>query len=435
MRFRQRPWLWRPRQVLPPKTALLVGVLSALSFVPPARAETYAEASASVGVGATDNALSATTSSQAAATGRDEFTLVRVGGRVFRVSRAVQNDLAYSFTANRYVDHTDANGFSHGLTWTSTIALTRPTVLRLSVGAAYSHLNSTNPAAMNLALGPGAIPPGPISYVAANFSETLTYRPKATQLGVQSLGVSTFVPLTDAQVSAIVAQHLLRGEVTRGLNTGTGDFTLGLTWNPGRHDSLGQEVVPASRFLFGQLLGGIRRELSLAWAVFAEAGGLAAMRVEGGPIVVGPAWRAGIRYRRDFGQASLTVARTPQPNVFLGDALIVDLVSLSVGVPLDRRDRFFLLGGSSYQHGRPVSRPTFAGPFEPGLDVFSAIGALGFRPTDVPMAFSLDYSYFDQRGGNLGFGATLPPVRRQVVMFTVTGILRDSRPRQLPVAD
>jgi hypothetical protein len=288
---------------------------------------------------------------------------------------------------------------------------------------------------LSLALGPGAIPPGPISYVAASFTETLTHRPKATQLGIQSLSVSTIVPLTDALVTAITAQHLLRGEASRGLNTGTGDFTLGLIWNPGRHDSLGQEVVPASRFLSGQLLGGIRRELSLTWAVSAEAGGLAAMRVEGGPIVFGPAWRAAIRYRRDFGQASLTVARTPQPNVFLGDSMIVDLVSLNASLPLDRRERFFLLGGSSYQHGRLVSRPTITGPFGAGLDVWSAIGALAFRPTDIPMAVSLDYSYFKQKGGDLGLGATLPPVQRQVVMFTVTGILRDNRPRQIPVAD
>ncbi|HET6280944.1 MAG TPA: hypothetical protein VFH73_08260 [Polyangia bacterium] len=427
MRIRQRPWLSLP--------ALLFVLPFVLPFGRPASAETYAEASASVGVGATDNALSATTSSQEAATGRDEFTLIRVGGRVFRVLRAVQNDLAYAFTASRYLDHTAANGLSHGLTWTSIIALTSATQLRLSLGATYSHLNSTNPAAMNLALGPGAIPAGPISYFAATFQESLTYRPKATQLGTQSLSVATFVPLTDAQVSAIVAQHLLRGEATRGLNTGTGEFSLGLTWNPGKDDSLGQEIVPANRFVFGQVLAGARRELSLAWSVSGEVGGLAAMRVEGGPIDVGPAWRAGLRYRREFGQASLELARTPQPNVFLGDTLIVDLVSLRVGLPLDRRDRFFLLGIATYQHGRLVTRPSITGPFHPGLDVWSAVGAIGFRPTEIPMAVSLDYSYFNQKGGDLGFGGTLPPVQRQVVMLTVTGILRDSRPRQLPVAD
>lgn len=405
----------------------------------PAAAETYAELNAAIAGGVTDNALSAPKGSDQARTGADQFALVRVGGRVFRVARSIQNDLAYAFSLSRYLDHPRANTQSHALTWTSTIALTRPTQLRLALAASYSRLASANPlieASAGAAVGGGAIIDGPVSYIGVNFVETLTHRPTALRLGVQALSVSTFVPMSDKQVSAVVAQHLLRGEALRGRNAATADFTLGVTFNAGAEDSLGQEITPSSQFVFAQLLGGARRELSAAWSISGEAGGLTVFRLEGGPIVIGPAWRAGLRYRREFGFASLEVARNPQPNAYVGDAVVADRVTLAVGLPLDRRDRFFLGGFGSYQRGRVVDSVTFSGPFGDGFDVWGAAASLAYRPPDLPMAVSLDYSYINQEGRTASANnGALPAVERQSVMLVVTGILRDSRPRQAPVAD
>jgi hypothetical protein len=434
----------RPRRAFRGAARLAPLALGAL-LTSPLRAETHVEASASVAAGVTDNALSAPSNTVQADNGADQFTFIRVGGRAFRVTRGLQHDLAYTFGTRLYAEHPRANSLSHALGWTSAVALSRATELRLQATVNYARINSANPLAIDSSGMPvGGSPTdggattvsgadGPVSYLAGSARETLTIRPTAGRLGIQSLGVSAFVPLATTDVSAIVAQHLLRGEVTRGRDTRTGELTLGLTWNPSATDSLGQQVVPTNRFLFGQVLVGGRRELSPAWSASAEVGGMSAFRVEGGPIVVGPAWRAVLRYRRDFGQASLELARNPQPNVFLGEALVADRVSLRLAVPLDRRQRFFLLGLGSYQNGRLVTEPSVRGPFQDGLAVRAASGALAFRPQDVPVAVSLDYSFFDQEGRVATATARgVAPITRQAVMLVVTGTLRENRPRDLP---
>jgi hypothetical protein len=395
----------------------------------PARAANDGQVGATLSVGASDNILSSPRGTAAVAPG--VFMVAAGRLRLFHDGAQSAQDLIYTGTAMLTLTENGANGQAHQLSWSGLFEQGPRVSLRFLLSSNYSRQNTSS--VVRAADGtPIAVPSGPLTYLTVSGGETLTFRPAGNQVLEQALTVDTFVPAGSLRLlpTTVSVNNGLRAERQWARDALTGQLTLGFTWTPAVEDSFGEVALAQRRTFVGQLLFGWRRELSPFWTSALAAGGFATIRVESGPLFLGPAWMASLQYRRLIGTISLVVDHTPTINIFIGEPLIGDRATLQVALPIDRREQLRLTALGSYQHGRTVGG---AGTAERTIDLAVAGAALSYSQLRGPYTASLDYSFQDQSGTATGTGFPLG-YRRQVILLTVTGLfpreLRSSRPPQ-----
>jgi hypothetical protein len=404
-------------------TRWAVGIVTVAAVAAPARAEISEMVAANVIEGATNNALLAPDGSPAV--GADAFTTVRASAAGRFQGRLQGQTLSYTYAATFFAAHPEGNSQTHLVTWALDAVPTPRTALLAQAGAGYGVLNSVNPLAAALALNPQAagatgftaIPTGAVTYFDANGSATAQFHQTPTLAWQETTAFSVFDPIAGAVARTLGITQDFRHEHQWLRDTLTVDLLLGyldataFTATPG-------DLVPRLETLQAQLLVGGRRELAPSLRGSLEVGALALDSTSANATSFGPAGRATLHFQRELAFAELLVAHMPELNVYLGQTLVSDAVTLRSLLPLDRAERFRLVAFGTAQRGSVLT----LGGFEPAIDLLAADVGLMFQPIKYPFMASLDYNLQDQVGHTVG-GSIFPSLHRQMVMVTLTATL------------
>jgi hypothetical protein len=265
--------------------------------------------------------------------------------------------------------------------------------------------------------------PGPIPSATTFFTTIASlgaaWRPTPLLAWTETTSAHVAVPLEGIQArSTYGVDETVAHDRTFGLNSFIASAQVGYLEAAELQDSLGNVVFPETQSVHGRILAGWHRSLSPFTDVNASLGGLAAMDPAGGPIVLGPSWRAGVTYHRDIGTASAEVDRTPAPSLYVGRVSVSDRLIVNLSLPIDRAGRFHASGSGGYTHVRFLD---LSNNLVPGTDFLMANVGVNFHPLLWPVSFGLHYTRLQQFAHSINGAPAPPDLERQVLMFSVTG--------------
>jgi hypothetical protein len=397
---------------------LAAGALAVLAGGRTAHAELDGLATAFVTGGATSNPLLAP-DTLAPATW-DEFTTVRASVRGRYLGPRTEQLLSYTYAGTFYASTTAANAQVHDLAWLLTATPTARTDLRAGAGATYGTLNSVNPLAataafnvQNVAAPPPAVPTGAVTYVGANASANGFYRPRGVTTWGEVTTVTSFVPVSGDAGRSLAAVQTGHYEHLWGRNALTSDL-MGSYFKSTTFTLANGTTFAGTETLQLQGMAGWRHELSPALYLAASAGVLLIDAVGAGHLAVEPVAFATAHYQTPHALAELTLTQSTELNVYLGQPLLIDGAVARVALPLDRLERFKLIGVGTAQREWTITPSVDA-----AVDLLAADVGLAFTPLQQPFYASLDYTT-QQQIGHVAAGMGYPSLHRQLVMLTLT---------------
>jgi hypothetical protein len=398
---------------------------ASLALVGSARAEVMGLAAANVAEGFTNNALSAPDGS--AAVGADAFTIIHASLSGTERGPLHDQGLSYTYLATFYATHTVADAQTHSVYYFLNAAPTATTAVRALATGAYGVTNSVNPIAATAALNPQsttdltlvAVPSGPITYLSGTASAVGVYRPTPQLLWQETTLATSFDPLTQGEVAHTFAlSQDFRHEHQWARNAFTADLSVGYLNAAPFTTSLGVPVAEV-RNVQGELLVGLRRELSPFWNGSLEIGLLALdqlQRTDGAS--VGPAGRAIAHYQNDPAFVDLTLQHSTQLNPYLGQVFLADSALLRAVLMLDKRERF---RATAFGTAERASEIVPGSGLQKAFDLLAADFGIGYHPLSYPLLATLEYTIQDQIGYVVAGNAS-PSMHRQVVMLTLTAL-------------
>lgn len=404
-------------------TSRLSGILAAGALAVlaggTARAELDLLGTAFLTGGATSNPLLAP---DALAPSWDEFTTIRGTLRGRYLGPQTEQSLSYSYARTFYVDTTAANGQVHDLAWLLTATPTGRTELHAGAGMTYGTLNSINPLAaigatnvQNVAgVGIPAVPTGAVTYLGANANTNGFYRPDGVTTWGEVTTVTAFVPVSGDAGRSLAAAQTGHYEHLWGRNALTLDV-LGTYFKSDTFTLADGTAFAGTETLQLQAMAGWRHEYSPALYLAAGAGVLLTDTLMGaGLLDTEPVAFVTIHHQTPVALAELTVTQSSELNVYLGQPLLVDGAVARVAFPIDRLERFKLIGVGTAEREWTIS-PTVAS----AVDLLAADVGLAFTPLQHPFYASLDYAT-QQQIGHAAAGIAYPSLHRQIVMLTLT---------------
>jgi hypothetical protein len=379
-------------------------------------AQTNLTATASAGVGVTDNVASASTGSAGAQWGA--LWLASAGLDGSWVGQTQSHDLRYSFGIARSFTGTGRDTQTHALSWNGHYSPNGIVIFSGLASASITRLDAINIPTTNPTAMPGPIPSA-TTFFTTIASLGAAWRPTPLLAWTETTSAHVAVPLEGIQArSTYGVDETVAHDRTFGLNSFIASAQVGYLEAAELQDSLGNVVFPETQSVHGRILAGWHRSLSPFTDVNASLGGLAAMDPAGGPIVLGPSWRAGLTYRRELGTVSAEVDRTPAPSLYVGRVSVSDRVVVNLGLPIDRAGRFHAIGSGGYSHVRFLDASNH---LVPGSDVLMVNAGLNFQPLLWPVSFGLHYTRLQQFAHSINGAPALPDIERQVLMLVVTG--------------
>lgn len=397
--------------------AILAGGALALMGAGSARAQMDAAVIAHVTAGATSNPLLAP---DTVAVAWDEFTTVRASARGHSRGRRTEQLLSYTYAGTFFANTTVANGQVHQLAWVLTATPTGRTELHATAEGIYGTLNSINPLAavsatsMQNVAGAGffSVPTGAVTYVGANGNVNGTYRPDGHSAWSEATNVAAFVPISGDAGRSVAVVESGHHERLWGRNALTLDL-MGSYFKSQPFTLLGAPF-PGNEMVQIQAMAGWRRDFSAALVLSTSAGVMVMDTVAGNQLSVLPVAFATLHYQTPSVLAEVTVSQSSQLNVYLGQSLLVDGVVARAVLPIDRLQRFKLIG-----LGTAAREWTVVPSFQRATDLLAADVGLTFTPLQRPFYASLDYLVQDQIGQTVGM-TVYPTLHRQMVMLTLT---------------
>jgi hypothetical protein len=405
--------------------AAVLAIIGLCVLVRPATvlAQTNLTATASSGVGVTDNITSSSTG-----TAGSQYGFLWLAGAGLDGSWTGQkqsHELRYSFGISRSFSGKAPERQTHSLSWNGHYSPNGIFTFSGAASASVTRLDAINIPSTNTGstgnLAPQAASPIPsaTTFFTTTANVGAAWRPTPLLAWTETTSAHVAVPIEGVQArSAYGVDQALAHDRTSGLNSFIASAQVGYLVAAELKDSLGNVVFPESQSVHGRILAGWRRSLSPFTDVEASVGGLAAMDPAGGPIVLGPSWRASVAYRRELGTVAAEVDRTPAPSLYVGRVSVSDRVMLSLSLPIDRAGRFHALGSGGYSHVRFLDASNHLAP---GSDVLMFNGGLTFRPLLWPVSFGLHYTRLQQFSHSINGAPALPDIERQVLMFVVSG--------------
>ena len=326
-------------------------------------------------------------------------TIARVRYTGARWTHAPSYRIAWTY----YVQGNGIDDLTNSLADLSTARLSPSLELNLGASATLSRLSRVDLGTPAAGL-PQAVAGGNSLYLNLGAMEELVYTPSALWRYTETVNVARVHYFEDGSPpNGFLINARGRGEYLTVRDT----LFLELT-------ALG--TFSSTRTGMAQLLAGWRRDLSLTWWSQLQAGALLIVPDEGSA-VVGPAGGGAVGYRRLTWHASLTVLRTPAPNLFLGQATITNQAVLQLTLPLLQNELLVITGSAGYTYAHPGSNQ-----MERAYDQRMAAGALTARFGKLPVYGSLQYSYIDQ-DGNPASVLMFPSLTRHVLMLNVGATL------------
>jgi hypothetical protein len=416
-----------------PRRARLLAFAFAIAFAcapATARAKWALQGVAVANAGWTDNVLSVPSNPPPGTAGpqADFFfdlrpSLVFTAGSPRFITR-----LAYTFDANLYATHSEADSYSNRLDWTGFILPSRTTELLIALSAREGRLNTFNLAEGSAATPIQVTPIGGTTYVGGSAQELFSWDITPQWRFVQSLGFNAYLPL-DPRLSPNtfeVDTHYITERAFRHDAFGVDlrlDYSIftevrGPVLGPDGTTTADGVVTPAQSQLILAPVAKWRHDYGHFWNSELDAGVIVVFPLSqtGSPIVQ-PAGLAAIRYLHPYGQADLSYAHTVQPNALAAQTFALDQLTLRGSVPFGQKSHVALSAAAGYQHGRVIDFGT--GGTLSNVDLIVVDATLTWAPRAEFNIFAR-YQYFNQIGHEGDFTPE-PSFARNTVMIGVTG--------------
>jgi hypothetical protein len=394
------------------------------STLTPARAHAKAtiQATTTGSAGWTDNVLNAPDQQVPGGPAResDFFFQIAPGAVVSSASPRFIQRLAYTFTADLFVTHSEADSYSNSLEWAADLLASRTTTLILTLLTLQGRLSTFAINQQSSGATVAVLPATNINYFSQNATESLEWLPSSKWRLSQVLLFRAFIPI-DRGVQPDVYNVVP-------------ELSFDRLWS---RDALGLvlreeyvEYVPPrdpmtnvagfdTRQAVTTLLARWRRDWTPFWSTEAALGAVAGVGASDDPMVPSEtAWEpsalAAVRYTHDFGAAELRYAHDVVPNPLAGSTFSTDEVAVQGGLPIVRA-KMFLGATAAYQHARLL--PLGQGVAAADADIVLVDFTIGWQPRPEIGLFAR-YSLYDQFGSPpvMDVAATLPDITRQTVM-------------------
>jgi len=380
--------------------------------------------------GWSDNILNAPDEKTAAGAAREsDFFFQLVPGAVLSsASPRFLQRLAYTFTADLFVHHTEANSYSNTLEWAGDVALSKTTNIIFTLQSQQGRLSTFNLNQPSAGAGVAVLPQNAnINFFSQSAGDSLDWTPTAQWRISQTLLFRAFIP-TDRGVqpdaydlgAELAADRLFRLD------------SLGLVLRPAfieyvppRDPTTDVAVGFNELQVLTTLLARWRRDWSPFWATEAALGVVAGVGHSGDPTTVHqwswqPSALAALRYTREIAVAEVRYAHDVTPNPLVGSTFSTDEASFQAGLPIVRA-KMYLGATAAYQFARLL--PLVTGTPSASAHVVLVDFTVGWQPRPEVSLFAR-YSFYDQFGSPpvMDVPAILPDLTRHTVLVGVSVI-------------
>ena len=129
-----------------------------------------------------------------------------------------------------------------------------------------------------------------------------------------------------------------------------------------------------------------------------------------------PAGSAGVSWHRFGNEIVLRAGQSAESNIYIGAAYERRFVTLSLGLPINRRETLRLSADTNLEHDSITANSTGG---QGSANVFAARVALRWQPGET-FTYGLEYSFRDQRAATIATGTSFfSSFRRQMAMLTI----------------
>ena len=394
----------------------------------PARAKVTLQATTTAATGWTDNVLDAPDEQIPNGPTRDAdfFFQLAPGAVLTSASPRLLQRLAYTFTADLFVHHSEANSYSNSLEWAGDLALTRTTNLLLTTQTLQGRLSTFNLDQASSGAMVGVLPQNTsINFFSQALTESLDWS-LSGKWRMQELALfRAFIP-TDRGVQPDVYEaqgDLSFDRIFRLDSLGALARVNVIDYQAPRDPMTDVPVGFNERQELTTLLGRWRRDWSPFWSTEAALGvinGIGSSSDPAGKTQTSwsPSALAALRFTRDVAAGELHYAHDVAPNPLFGSTFETDEVALQASVPLIRAHMFF--GATvAYQYARQA--PLVAGVESASAHVALVDATVGWQPRPEVGLFAR-YSLYDQFGAppQNGVEAILPDITRNIVLVGIS---------------
>ena len=400
--------------------------LALLSLAPAlALANTSVQGTGTVTAGYTDNVLSAPDQPTAGSSPREGDALFQLipGLVVASVAPRFMERLVYTFTADLFARHTEANSYSNTVDWIGTMLTSPKTKVTLTLESMQGRISTFIVNQPSAATTVGVLSQNnSTNFFSQNVAEDLDAEPYTNWHVTQGIFFRAFVPIDRGKipdsynlVASVGGDRYFRKDAV-GLNLSANFIDYIQPRDPTTDVPLGFDT----RQVLTSLVARWRRDWSPSWNTEADLGVISLVGANSDPMSsTETAWEpsalAALRWvRGDIGSAELHYLHTASPNALAGNTFAVDEVALQAGVPLFRGK--MLVGATiAYQHARLIALTPDAPQATADLALVDV--TVGYQALAWLRVF-VRYSLFDQFGTPAvnGTPSALPDLTRNVVM-------------------
>jgi hypothetical protein len=374
----------------------------------------------------TDNALNAGTNPQSDFFFNIDPALVLTSG----VPRAVQQ-LIYDFDAALFATHSEANAYSHRLTWNGFFLTSKTTDLMLGAQVGQSRTNTFSLQNTSETTTVVTQPGQPTYFLNGNLREVFGWDISPSWRFLQSAAFTFYTPLQPRtipdtlsldqmleiqryfrrQALALEVRNLLTDySQVNGPDAGPGGGDIGMGGVPREQLVILTSAVAKWRADWGRFFS---HEVNLGFVEGSEV-------LNQSITVWQPRALAALRFIHDFAGAELRYLHDVLPNPLVGNTLVNDSAELRLGFPLGRDTGFRAGAAGSYSYMRAINFAS--GATDSYTHVAGADATITYRPPRVPeLSVFARYQFFQQLGTTDG-PLVLPSFMRNVVMVGIAGV-------------
>jgi hypothetical protein len=393
---------------------------------PPARAKASIQAITTTSAGWTDNILNAPDEKTTTGPARenDFFFQLQPGAVVASGSPRFLQRLQYTFTADLFVTHTEANSYSNALEWAADVLTSSTTTLVLTMLSLQGRLSTFALNQQSSGATVAVLPANAnINYFSQTATETLEWTP-TTKWRFSEVGLfRAFIPIDRGLQPDVydASAELAFDRLFRIDAVGLVLRSAFVEYVPPR-DPTTNVAVPDTRQDVTTLLARWRRDWTPFWSSEAALGVVVGVGASDDPTVPSqtvwePSALAALRYTHDLGNGELRYVHDVTPNPLAGSTFSMDEVALQGGLPIVRA-KMFLGATAAYQHARLLPLAQTVAPASADLVLIDF--TIGWQPRPEIGLFAR-YSFYDQFGSPpvMDVQAPLPDLTRQTVLVGV----------------
>lgn len=395
-----------------------IALLIALGLCGNARADDSLHAIVTVTTGFTDNVLGASDENPNLDVEADGFMILSPGLVYAQEKRRYAQVATYRFGASMFVRHSEANSYQNEATWAGVYVLSSQSEVGAEAAATLGQINAfraTTPAERSEL---GIEPASGDTYATFSTQEGYSLRFGRDWRFSQGAGFRIFQNLendlgTDANyygsanfgLRRAYRDTALAGYVRGSYIVNSGRFVVGnMELDSQRQITIG----PDAR---------VQHDLTRTWSAEVGVGALYVAPPDFDNTILLPTVMAALRYGNERGDAEVSYRRGVQPNLFVGETTLNDIVAVRGGLPLDRAEEVTVAGALAFSRGQIID--VAADELTGTIDMVIADAAIGWQVEDE-IELSARAQHVRQVRDEMVPG-TLENVSRTQIMLAVTG--------------